>query len=198
MWHRVDLVWIDVSEERIASIFKVEKSANEEPARAGGCRLHDISSLADFSTLKMEAIRFSETSVHARSTRLHIQETAFFIATAMKISNLTWNLYSVRGPEFEPDTFRLRSDTLTNAASDMSMLFDLQFSQLRCSELFSVCLLWSREAWLGVMQQLSILNELHWREIMEKWKLPKRTTANIVQSIRWIIALILLYTHWQQ
>jgi hypothetical protein len=35
MWRRVDIVLTDVSEERIASIFKVEeerKSANEEPA----------------------------------------------------------------------------------------------------------------------------------------------------------------------
>jgi hypothetical protein len=36
MWHRVDIVLTDVSEERIASIFKVEekirKSANEESA----------------------------------------------------------------------------------------------------------------------------------------------------------------------
>jgi hypothetical protein len=32
------------------------------------------SSLADFSTLKMEAIRSSETSIHARSTRRHIPE----------------------------------------------------------------------------------------------------------------------------
>jgi hypothetical protein len=39
MWRRVDLVWTDVSEERIASIFRVEKSANQEPASAGGCRL---------------------------------------------------------------------------------------------------------------------------------------------------------------
>jgi hypothetical protein len=30
--------------------------------------------LADFSTLKMEAIRSSETSVHTRSTRIHIPE----------------------------------------------------------------------------------------------------------------------------
>jgi hypothetical protein len=36
MWRRVDLVWTDVSEECIASIFKVEKSASEEPAWAGG------------------------------------------------------------------------------------------------------------------------------------------------------------------
>jgi hypothetical protein len=37
MWRRVDLVWTDVSEERIASIFRVEKSASQEPAWAGGC-----------------------------------------------------------------------------------------------------------------------------------------------------------------
>jgi hypothetical protein len=29
---RVDLVWRDVSEKRIYSIFRVEKSASEEPA----------------------------------------------------------------------------------------------------------------------------------------------------------------------
>jgi hypothetical protein len=33
---RVDLVWSDVSEKRIASIFKVEKFASEEPTWAGG------------------------------------------------------------------------------------------------------------------------------------------------------------------
>jgi hypothetical protein len=36
MWRRVDLVWIDVSEEGIASIFRVEKSASEEPAWRDG------------------------------------------------------------------------------------------------------------------------------------------------------------------
>jgi hypothetical protein len=39
MWRRVDLVWTYISEERIASIFKVEKSSSEEPAWAGGYRL---------------------------------------------------------------------------------------------------------------------------------------------------------------
>jgi hypothetical protein len=39
MWHRVDLMWTDVSEEHIASILRVEKSASEEPAWAGGCIL---------------------------------------------------------------------------------------------------------------------------------------------------------------
>jgi hypothetical protein len=34
MWRRVDLVWAEVSKERIASILRVEKSASEEPAWA--------------------------------------------------------------------------------------------------------------------------------------------------------------------
>jgi hypothetical protein len=38
IWHRVDLGWTDVSEKCIASIFKVEESASEEPAWAGGRR----------------------------------------------------------------------------------------------------------------------------------------------------------------
>jgi hypothetical protein len=37
MWRRVDIVWTDVSEERIAYIFTVEKSASKEAAWAGGC-----------------------------------------------------------------------------------------------------------------------------------------------------------------
>jgi hypothetical protein len=71
MWCCVDLVWADISEESIASILRVEKSASEEPAWAGGCRLH---LLADFYTLKMEAIGSSETSSHTRSTQPHISE----------------------------------------------------------------------------------------------------------------------------
>jgi hypothetical protein len=39
MWRRVDLVRTDVSEEHVAPIFRLEKSASEEPASAGGCRL---------------------------------------------------------------------------------------------------------------------------------------------------------------
>jgi hypothetical protein len=39
MWRRVDIVWTNVSEERIVSIFRVEKSASEVPTWAGGCRL---------------------------------------------------------------------------------------------------------------------------------------------------------------
>jgi hypothetical protein len=36
MQGRVDLVWTDVSEERIASIYRLENPAGEEPAWAGG------------------------------------------------------------------------------------------------------------------------------------------------------------------
>jgi hypothetical protein len=39
LWRRVDLVWTEVSEERIASVFRVEKSSSKEPAWAGGSRL---------------------------------------------------------------------------------------------------------------------------------------------------------------
>jgi hypothetical protein len=38
MWRRVDLVWTDFTEESIASIFTVEKSASEEPTWTGGHR----------------------------------------------------------------------------------------------------------------------------------------------------------------
>jgi hypothetical protein len=68
MWRRVDLVWTDVSEQRIASVLRVEKSASEEPP------VHAGFSFADFSTMKMEVICSFETSVHARSTRRHIPE----------------------------------------------------------------------------------------------------------------------------
>jgi hypothetical protein len=78
MWHRLDLVWTDVSEERIAFFFRVEISASEEQAWASGCRLqppaHAVSSHADISTLTMKAIRSSETSVQTRSTQSHIPE----------------------------------------------------------------------------------------------------------------------------
>jgi hypothetical protein len=49
----------------IVPLFRVWKWWMQPPAHAG-------SSLADFSTLKMEVIRSSETSVHTGSTRLHI------------------------------------------------------------------------------------------------------------------------------
>jgi hypothetical protein len=62
MWRCVHLVWTDVSEERIASELSLQPLA------------HAGSSLADFSPLKMEVIRPSDTSVHTRSTQRHIPE----------------------------------------------------------------------------------------------------------------------------
>jgi hypothetical protein len=37
MWRRLDIMWTEVLAERIASFFKAEKTANEEPAWAGDC-----------------------------------------------------------------------------------------------------------------------------------------------------------------
>jgi hypothetical protein len=61
MWHCVDVVLTDVSEEHIAPIFRVErkvrKLASEETVRTGA--------------------RSSETSVNTTSTRCHIPEDCF-------------------------------------------------------------------------------------------------------------------------
>jgi hypothetical protein len=54
----------------------------QPPAHAGFSR-------SDFSTLKMEAIRSSETSVKQDLYGATSQNTAFFIVIAVKISNLT-------------------------------------------------------------------------------------------------------------
>jgi hypothetical protein len=42
MWRLIVLVWTDVSEERIASIFRVEKSASVEPAWADSVSSHQL------------------------------------------------------------------------------------------------------------------------------------------------------------
>jgi hypothetical protein len=80
MWRRVVLVWTDVSEERIASIFGVEnpRARNQREQVAG-----------DFSTLKMEAIRSNEKSVHTRTTRRHIPENGILHSHRRETSNLT-------------------------------------------------------------------------------------------------------------
>jgi hypothetical protein len=46
---------------------------------------HANSSLADFSTLKMEALRSSETSVHTRSTRRHIPEDGILHSQGIRL-----------------------------------------------------------------------------------------------------------------
>jgi hypothetical protein len=94
MWRHVDLVWTNVSEEHIASILRVAQSAatcsrwflgrgffhpedgDHTFLRNVGSQLslqppaHAGSSLTEFSTLNIEAIHSSETSVHTRSIRL--------------------------------------------------------------------------------------------------------------------------------
>jgi hypothetical protein len=67
MWRRVDLVWTDVSEGRIPSIFRVEKSASEEPAWAGGCKMQS-----------------------ARSTRSHIPEDGILITYGVNPKAKYW------------------------------------------------------------------------------------------------------------
>jgi hypothetical protein len=72
MWSCVDLALTDVSEERIASIFrKNPRKVNQLEQLAAS---HAGSPLADFSTLKMKAIRSFEMSVNSRSTQLHFPE----------------------------------------------------------------------------------------------------------------------------
>jgi hypothetical protein len=66
MWRRVELMWTDVSEERMTSIIRVEISA------AMNQREHVA---AD-----------SETSIHTRCTRTrhHNKNTAFYMVSAAK------------------------------------------------------------------------------------------------------------------
>jgi hypothetical protein len=86
MWLSVGLVRTGVSEERIAFIFRVEKSASSLLPPA-----HDGSSLADFSTLKMEAKRGFTQDLHCATS----QKTAFFIVTAVKTSILLSHLFAL-------------------------------------------------------------------------------------------------------
>jgi hypothetical protein len=83
MWHRLSL---------------------QPPAHAG-------SSFADFSTLKIEAIRSSETSVHTRSHGATSQKTALLIVTAVKTSNLPYKLINnLYCSSFYWKLFRLMAD----------------------------------------------------------------------------------------
>jgi hypothetical protein len=72
MWRSVDPGLTDVSEERITSIFRIEKSASRKPASAGG----------------------SETSVNQESTQRHIQKDDIL---PMKYSCLSTKVHCVFG-----------------------------------------------------------------------------------------------------
>jgi hypothetical protein len=106
MLRRVDIVWTDVSEEYIFSIFWVEKSPSEESAWAGGCRLNTSwmfstcgSVCSHLPTLVPRSRiflpwkwrryvppkrRFTQ-DLHGATS----QKTVFFIVTAVKTSYLT-------------------------------------------------------------------------------------------------------------
>jgi hypothetical protein len=56
MWRCVDFALTDVSEERIASIFRVEKSASGEPAWAGGCRVSHQSEITSYIRTGREGV----------------------------------------------------------------------------------------------------------------------------------------------
>jgi hypothetical protein len=102
MWRCVCLVLNDVSEERIASIFRIEKSVSEEPAWAGGCRLSHQSEITSYIRTEQGE---RECRPHGRQNvppkrrltqDLHSatsQKTTFFIVTAVKASNLTFMLH---------------------------------------------------------------------------------------------------------
>jgi hypothetical protein len=85
MWHRVDLVWTDVSEERIASAFRVEKSASEEPAWSGGWSHYHSVSYFDYGNrmyVNANHCRYgtNSTSSEARSIeRIHSSSNDFLI-----------------------------------------------------------------------------------------------------------------------
>jgi hypothetical protein len=86
IWRRVDLVWIDVSEERIASILRVEKSAREEPARCFSTDDSVCSHLITLVPLSRIFLPWGWWYVHPkrRFTHLHgatSQKTTFFSFT---------------------------------------------------------------------------------------------------------------------
>jgi hypothetical protein len=84
MWRRVGLMWTDISEEHIASIFRVEKSASERDTSSHLLTL--VPRLRIFLSWRwrrnvLPKRRFTQ-DLHGTTS----QKTAFFINTAVKIS----------------------------------------------------------------------------------------------------------------
>jgi hypothetical protein len=73
MWRRVDLLWTDVSEKRIASTVRVEKSASEEPEWAGGSKFTDggevvsLTSRPPFTSRKIPGTHFCQSLTQTQS-----------------------------------------------------------------------------------------------------------------------------------
>jgi hypothetical protein len=70
----VDLVWTDVSEECIASIMRVEKSANEGPTWPGGCRCPraDLDDIEKWKFLPTSGLKLRPLGRPARSQSLYL------------------------------------------------------------------------------------------------------------------------------
>jgi hypothetical protein len=76
MWRRVVFVWTDVSEKFIATIFRVEKSATEEPASGGGRREpHDSGNVE---------VLLSILSSYFILGKLHFPSSYFFFKKCIK------------------------------------------------------------------------------------------------------------------
>jgi hypothetical protein len=122
MWRRVDVLWTDVSEERIASIFRVYES-HESWTRVSARQIHPADGHSVYSylltlvhrswisyTMKMEAIRSTETSVNKISTWCHIPEDG--ILHSHRRENLKSHKVLIDSQwGFEPGTSRIRSES---------------------------------------------------------------------------------------
>jgi hypothetical protein len=100
-----------------------EVSSLQPPAHVG-------SSLVDFSTLKIEAIRSSETPVHTRSTRHHIPEDGILHgrhSENLKFYKICWK--EVKVLQIEPNTTYRKCKESTHI-SDRPFDRSIQLGQL--------------------------------------------------------------------
>jgi hypothetical protein len=89
MLRRVALIRIDVSEERSSSIINVTRIGELRSVRRLLLTANVVPSSPILVTLMMEALGSSKTSVLTKTTLHNIPEAEFFIAIAVKTSNLT-------------------------------------------------------------------------------------------------------------
>jgi hypothetical protein len=117
MWILVDLVCTDISEERIASIFRVEESASEEQAWESGCRLTHHSKCLfpshspfclSFRLLSSCHSRFIACTFTPDIFHFYLQllsSILFYLPNFLSI-RLPINIFlSVWSPVFSPDSF---------------------------------------------------------------------------------------------
>jgi hypothetical protein len=97
MWRHVCLIRTDISEERVASIFRVERIREVGTTLAVSSRLA-IPSSRIVSTVKIEATLSSETSVLTRPARCHTPEDGILL------NNFRENLKLYRHNGFIPRT----------------------------------------------------------------------------------------------